>query len=277
MSRIDEAIEMALGATSLKVSEPEAPASGEAIDTGDIGEAFREDRPSGFPAVAPLPARAPELVTVHQPKGRVAEEYRKLQGQLMQLLASRPECWTVLLTSSTPGEGKSLTSANLAVSMARQLDHTVLLVDTDLRRSSIAQMFGLEGTPGLVQVLMGEARLEEALVHTGHGRLVLLPAGDGADNPVELLSSSQMKNLLRELRERYSDRLVLLDSPPVLAFADAAILATLADAVLYVVREGQTSKVQMQKGISLLPEGKVVGAVYNACRYAVNPGYGYYG
>ncbi|ORJ63382.1 polysaccharide biosynthesis tyrosine autokinase [Geothermobacter hydrogeniphilus] len=268
MSRIDRAIEIAADIQARRV--PESAGSRVAAER-------TADRVGCYPVVAPIQVESEWLVALHQPNGVVAEEYKKLMTQILQTMSEGACRNSLLITSSVTGEGKSLTAANLALSLARQLDHSVLLIDADLRRPHLHEVFGIRQSPGLVECLAGEADLAEAMVHTGLGKLAILPAGTPSANPQELISSHQMKAFVEEIKQRYRDRYVVFDSPPVLPFADATILGPLVDGVLYVVREKVANIVEVREGLEQLRGSQILGTVYNCAASLKRPGYGGYG
>ena len=174
---------------------------------------------------------------------------------------------TLLITSTVSEEGKSMTALNLAISLAREHDHTVLLVDPDLRRPSIHRFLGIEPEVGLVNCLRDNVPIQNALVKTGIGKLVVLPAGEAVRDPVELLSSNRMKDIISELKERYAERYVIFDTPPAMPFADAGVLAGSVDKTLFVVREGRAKKQDVITTIDEFKKNNLLGIVYNDARF----------
>jgi polysaccharide biosynthesis transport protein len=166
------------------------------------------------------------------------------------------------VTSTAPGEGKSVTASNLAVAMA--LDgRRVIVVDADLRRPTLHEKFDMEQRPGLTNVLVGHTSLDDAIKQTDVQGLFLLPAGPLPPNPAELLNSQAMRQLVEGLKERAD--VVIFDSPPFLATADAQVLAAMADGVLYVVQFGEAKKSAVRHAVDLLNQAhaKVLGVVFN--------------
>jgi receptor protein-tyrosine kinase/non-specific protein-tyrosine kinase len=218
----------------------------------------------------------PLLVPLAAPLSQIAEEYRKLKSVLVKMTRKDEFKNIILVTSSVAGEGKSLTSLNLAISLAQEYDHTVLLVDADLRRPSIHRYLGITPEKGLSDCLQDSCDVGEALINTGIGRLVLLPAGNEVPNPVELFSSQRMERLLFELKHRYPDRYVILDTPPVLPFAEVQALSHLADGVLFVVKERLAPLKTVQEGLESLKGCNLLGIVYNdAEQQALDSHYSY--
>ena len=225
-----------------------------------------------------LVRRAPQptdgLITVNDLHSAGSQAYRKLRTHLIFSSAGVP-MRTLLVTSPAASEGKSTVSANLAVTFAQQRLR-VLLIDGDLRRSRLHNVFGLPRLAGLTEVLTGQATLEEAARPTAVEGLSLLPAGTLVPNVSELLGSAAMRSLLEQAGSVYD--LVIVDTPPVMAAADAEILGVQTDAVLVVVRAGQTERQSAQYAVQQMRAigARVVGAVLNDPDSRV-PGYGRYG
>ncbi len=264
MSRIDKAIEMAarINSSEQKLPEPE------------IKKAVIE--PDGSDDVAPLSVTSPLVVTVNDPHGIVTEEFNKLRALILHLTNSGSGQNTMLVTSAVPNEGKTLTAVNLALSMARSTDHSVLLVDADFRRPSIHKLFNIKAEPGFVHCLRDNLPLEKALVKTGLGKLVLLPAGQQVDAPLELLSSKHMQRFVHEIKERYPERYIIFDSPPVLPFADARVMGPLMDGTIFVTRENHSRLKQIKEGLESLHDSHVLGVLCNDTSLAMGRKYGGY-
>jgi capsular exopolysaccharide synthesis family protein len=211
------------------------------------------------------------VVAGHAPQSLAAEQYRSLRTRLKSAENGRA-LRTIIITSPNKGDGKSLTAANLALTMAQEFQQRVLLLDADLRRPSIHRLFGIAETPGLSEVLMGGAEVEDALVTLRDHRLTILPSGIAPVHPAELLGSAAMRRLLDTLRARF-DR-ILIDMPPVAPLADVAIASSMADAVMMIVRAGVTPKPAIERALSGLDMSKVVGLVLNDAGDAAGK-YGY--
>ncbi|BDV43029.1 polysaccharide biosynthesis protein [Geotalea uraniireducens] len=205
----------------------------------------------------------PLIVTLNAPHSPVSEEYRKLKSAIVSSARQGVKRNVIMVTSSIGGEGKSVTSLNLAISLAQEFDHTVLLVDADLRKPSINKYLGLKSGKGFSDCLSGEALLPDVLIKTGIGKLTVLPAGTPRRNPVELFSSQMMKDFINEIKSRYPDRYVIIDTPPVLPFAESRMLGALVDGIVLVIREGATTVDDVRETVDVLPKGKMLGAVYN--------------
>lgn len=246
---------------------------------GEPAEGRKRLRVPGSSLVKRLPEGSAALITVSDLHSSPSQAYRKLRTHLLFSAgagrngASRMR--TLMVTSPGAAEGKSTICSNLAVTFAQQ-HLRVALIDGDLRRSRIHNVFGVQRLPGLTEVLRGEASLEDALRPTAVEGLDVVPAGRLVPNASELLGSQAMHRLLEALAARYD--LVIVDTPPVLAAADAEILGVQTDAVLVVVRAGQTDRQSAQYAVQQLRGigAHVVGAVLNDPDRKV-PGYGRYG
>ena len=219
----------------------------------------------------------PLLAAALAPTSLAAEQYRSLRTRIKRSESGRA-LRTIAITSPNKGDGKSLTSANLALTMAQEFQQRVLLVDCDLRRPSVHQLFGLAEAPGLGDVLMNAAELEQALVLLPEHHLTVLPAGLPPSNPAELIGSSAMRRVLDTLRTRF-DR-ILIDVPPVAPLADLHILAPMVDALLMIVRAGVTPKPAIERALAGLDPNKILGLVLNESggqsdAYNTYEGYGY--
>lgn len=174
---------------------------------------------------------------------------------------------TIAICSANPGEGKTLVAANLAASLAMDINHTVLLADVDLRRPSLQSLFGLSCGLGLSDYLLRNATIPECLVSPGIDRLVLLPAGAAINNSSELLSSPMMLRLTKELKSRYSNRIVVYDLPPLLPSDDGAVLLEQIDASILVVEDNKTPKHDIEQVLDALKEHELIATVLNKSRY----------
>ena len=183
----------------------------------------------------------PHLITFHDPVSVEAEIFKILRTNILFPKKGRPPR-TIMVTSAIPGDGKSFVAANLAISIAQDIDRYVLLVDCDLRRPGVHRQFGFGDVPGLSDYLASGAAISDLLLTTSLNKLSILPAGQKPPNPAELLSSERMKELLTELTNRYRDRLIILDSPPPKLTAEANFLARQVDGILLVVDYGNTKR-----------------------------------
>lgn len=214
------------------------------------------------------------LVAALAPTSLAAEQYRSLRTRLKRVESGRA-LRTIAVTSPNKGDGKSLTAANLALTMAQEFQQRVLLIDCDLRRPSVHRLFGLSDGPGLGDVLMSAAELDQALVALPEYHLTVLPAGLPPSRPAELLGSSGMRRLLDTLRSRF-DR-ILIDVPPVAPLADLHILAPMVDGLLMIVRAGITPKPAIERALAGLDASKVLGLVLNESGGETTEAYNYEG
>lgn len=203
------------------------------------------------------------LITFLRPHSFEAEQFKILRTHIFFPLTGKiPRI--VAVTSSVPGEGKSFVAANLAVSIAKEIERFVLLIDCDLRRPSVHKYFGFkDDLPGLSEHLSQKTELSRLLLQTCVDKLTLLPAGSMVENPSELLSSEQMVSMLKEVSQRYKDRLIVLDTTPVTITAEAVTLTHYVDGVLLVVRKGYTLKNHLKDLINIIDREKVIGTVLN--------------
>ncbi len=186
----------------------------------------------------------------------------------------------VMISSAVPGEGKTFCAINLTLNMILERDITVMLMDVDCMRRSLSKLFGVDGQPGLVDVLEGECSIEDVIVNTAIPQLKIFPAGRAHKHSAELLAGDRMKRLTAEIAERYSDRIILMDAPPLLAANDAEILTHYAGQAVIVVEADQTSQSLVQQALMSIEREKIsIGLVLNkrqGGRLAENDGYGYY-
>ena len=202
----------------------------------------------------------PLLVAGLSPKSLAAEQYRQLRTRLAHA-ENAHALRTVLVTSPQKGEGKSLTSANLALTIAQELQRRVVIVEADLRKPSLQHLFGLPPGPGLAEYLVGAAELKDIMKFLPDHNLTVITAGMAPTNPAELLGSTAMRRLLDQLRTRF-DR-VILDTPPVLPLADVAVLAPMVDGALLVVRAGVTPKPAIENALRSFDSSRLIGIVLN--------------
>jgi len=211
-------------------------------------------------------------IALLQPDSYVAEQFRTLRARIDAVAAERP-VRTLAVTSALAGEGKSTAAINLAVVSAMQLDTRVCLVDCDLRKPKIHRSLGIQPKTGLAEVLEGEASLEEALCPVEGLALEVLAVRKQPSNPAELLSGHRMREVIRELAERF-DR-VVLDTPATLSLPDAKIVSALCDGLVMVVRADATPSEDVEAALDLLDRQRVLGLVLNGAQ--VDQGrYSYY-
>jgi non-specific protein-tyrosine kinase len=181
-----------------------------------------------------------------------------------------------MVTSSVPGEGKTLTAVNLALTFAKAYSQTALLVDADLKRQQVRQVLGFESGKGLGDYLLDGCDVSELIVWPGVEKLTVISGGKRIEESSELLGSPGMKALVRDMKTRYPDRYVFFDVPPVLAGADAIAFASLVDRILFVVQAERTSMADVHKALALLPKEKILGIVLNRQADADASKYYYY-
>lgn len=185
-----------------------------------------------------------------------------LRTQVLQKMDEKG--WrTLAVISPSPGSGKTVVAINLAMSIAHQTGRTAALVDFDLRRPRVASYLGINPEPSLNEVLCGEEPLAAALVNPGVPRLVVLPTARPEVKPAELLASKRVAGLVRELRDRYADRVVLFDLPPVLAADDAMAVLPHVDCALVVVGNGEVTQFEIKESLRYLAGVNLLGSVLN--------------
>lgn len=258
--------------------EPLSPAAPAVTDRGAYGEPSRVPEAHYAPATEATPRIVADLdhhlVAALAPTSLAAEQYRSLRTRLKRAESGRA-LRTIAITSPNKGDGKSLTAANLALTMAQEFQQRVLLLDCDLRRPTVHRLFGLSDGPGLGDVLMNGAELDQALVALPEYHLTVLPAGLPPSRPAELLGSSAMRRVLDTLRARF-DR-ILIDVPPVAPLADLHILAPMVDGLLMIVRAGVTPKPAIERALAGLDAAKVLGLVLNESGGEIADSYNYEG
>ena len=217
----------------------------------------------------------PHIVSATDPSSPIAEQYRILKTNF-QSLRLPTGSKVIVVTSAVHGEGKSVTSINLALTMARQERLRVLLIDADLRKGTIHRWLGLEQKEGLSTVLKRGGVLNGSLVKLQDPQLTVLPSGEYPDQPAELLESSLMRQLLATLKTQFD--LIIIDSPPVIPVADPGILSAQADGVLLVVRAGKTQRKTVTQAQTMLKQAKapMVGCVLTHVEYYLPGYYRYY-
>lgn len=196
-----------------------------------------------------------------------ASSFRMLRTQILTRMRSN-QWQTLAITSARDGEGKSLVASNLAVAMAMELNQTVLLVDMDLRKPTIANYFSLSVDAGLKDYMEKEIKLADVLINPGFKRLVILPGKDRANNSAELLSSPKMAQLVAELKARYSARIIIFDLPPMLQTDDLKLTSSYFDGILFVLEDGKNTAADIQRAMQLLNPEKIIGTVLNKASYA---------
>ena len=272
MSRLFEALQR---------SEPEGfafefpqsdPLAAKVVETAKADE---EARPQSHelgqfvsvPMVLPPDGR---LISLTAKESLGAEKFRFLAVRLRQKRLTRP-FKKLLITSASPEEGKSMVSANLAVTLARKKQQKVLLVDGDLRRPVLAHEFGIKNSPGLTEWLLGDAERMPIIYNLEPSGLCFLPAGHPPENALELMQSNRLAPLMEHLAGTFD--WVIIDSPPVLPLGDTSVWMRLVEGVLLVTREGVTQRRHLQRGLEVLDQTKLLGTVLNSCSNADHSNY----
>jgi succinoglycan biosynthesis transport protein ExoP len=215
------------------------------------------------------------LISYLEPQSEIAEAYRALRTSILLSSPSHPPR-SILVTSSVPQDGKTMTCINIAIVLAQQ-GKRILLVDADMRRPHIHRAFGLNGQMGLSNILTGSLNVNDAIQATVQPNLFVIPAGPIPPHPAELLSSPLMQDLLRKWRDDYDH--VIVDSPPVISVTDPVLLSVQTDAVLLIIRSGQTTTAHVRRARNLLQSvnAGLLGVVVNAADLASPDYYYYYG
>lgn len=219
---------------------------------------------------------AVSLITLVDKSSPVSERYRTIRTNIQFASSADRQIKTMVITSSGPGEGKSTTAANLAVVFANS-GQSVLLIDADMRKATVHKTFLLNNGVGLSNVLSTDMKVSDAVQRTVVPNLYVMTSGPKSPNPSELLGSTRMDQLIKELRSDYD--FVIFDMPPIVAVTDAQIIASKADGTMLVVRENYTRKDSLQKAQELLSmvNANVLGAVFNGSTDVTDQGYYYYG
>jgi len=215
------------------------------------------------------------LVMLSSPDSADAETFKVLRGQIL-FPKDRKVPRSMLVTSTFPAEGKTYVAANLAATLALSIDDFVLAIDADLRRPRMHRMFGYSKVKGLHEYLVGGRKIEELILKSGIDKLSILPAGKPPRNPTELLSSNMMIKFLEEVKERYQNRFLIIDSPPSSVTAESKFLAQHVDAIIYVVMANKTPRKDIEKAIDNLGRDKILGIVFNGYEQVRKSYYRYY-
>ena len=255
------------------------------MDVKELHESFKEKLPEGV-AEDISPAHMVNMVSHYAPKSMMAESFRGLRTNI-HLKDTEKAIKTIAVTSASPQEGKTLVSVNLAIAMA-QAGMKTLLIGSDLRKPMVARVFGVEQTPGLSEILLGNCpwrdavqtvtsmilgnmSLDEVLMTPGLDNLHLIAGGSIPPNPAELLDSKRLREFMEEAKNEYD--LILFDSPPILSAADAAILASKVDGVLFVYRVGAISRGLLKRSTAQLEQVncRILGVILNGMKPELSP------
>lgn len=255
MDRISRALEMARGGQTATAQRPQAPAPKEE----GIG---RIDYTETRQVAAPRRVLRRNRLIHGVDDERVTDAYRLLRTRVLHRM--RQNGWITLgVTSTAPREGKTLTSVNLGLSIAKGVKNSVLVIDADLRRPTVHTLFGMKPEKGLSDYLTQETPLNELLINPGIERFVLLPGNVSGGVGPEDLSSPRMEGLVDDVRTRYRGRIVIFDLPPVMIGDDVVAFAPRLDALLLVVEEGGTDAQVFSRTVDLLDGVNVIGTVLN--------------
>ncbi|MGG7054704.1 XrtA-associated tyrosine autokinase [Nitrosomonas sp. ANs5] len=223
------------------------------------------------------------IVTPHHTKSLVAEQFRLIKRPLLSNAFNENSGIKhgnlIMVTSSLAGEGKSFCSVNLAMSIAMEMDHRVLLVDADVARPSIPRTLSFNpDMPGLLDIILDpKLTVSDILIKTNVEKLTLIPAGARHSHSTELLASQSMHAILEELAQRYHDRIVIFDSPPLLLTSEARVLASQMGQIVLVVEAERTTQQTVKEALRQIESCDVINLIYNKARTSHNAGYyGYY-
>ena len=287
----DEALQQAVA----RAAEPAAAKAAPVPEPASVSEAPPQAAAAAQPAhasrgvyidLAMLEAKG--MVTPDRPRSAIAEEYRVIKRPLLRNATDTSEARIenanlIMITSAMPGEGKTFSAINLAVSMAMELDYPVLLVDADVSRPSVFRQLGRPPERGLMDVLAGDATdLGDVLLRTNIEKLSILPAGMPHARATELLASENMNRLLKQMATRYSDRIIIFDSPPLLVTTESRVLATHMGQVVVVVEAERTTHASIKQALATIESCPIKLMMLNKARrqshgsyYGYGYGYGY--
>jgi capsular exopolysaccharide synthesis family protein len=263
-------------------TEPNDAAGRRAVGSGPrttVAAAIEENDSTGFDAAIfsqfqslPVTVTAQNrLVCMGDDESAAAEAFRLLGVRVRNLRRDRA-LKKILITSTVPQEGKSMTAANLACTLAQTTQQRILLLEGDLRRPSLSAKFGLGRHPGICECLKGQRTLTSCIYHLKDASLWILPAGSAQSNALELLQSGDLTAIMDSLTKWFD--WVIIDSPPVLPLGDTSVWARFSDGILLVTRQGTTEKQHLQRGLDALERKKLIGAVLNCSQSSSD--YNYY-
>lgn len=293
MSLVELAIKKMQSAAKPRHESGEHAVSTKPVTYGVVGQVV-VDEGAAEPAMAPAyrtdkfvridreALRVQGLMPPEQQERVLADQYRQIKRPLISRAIGRgasqlPRGQLIMMASAMPGEGKTFTAINLALSMALEKDVSVLLVDSDVAKPHISRTFGVEGEPGLLDVLRKDSvDVESMVLTTDVPGFNILPAGQRSDTATELLASARMEEIMNHLIQRDPARIVLVDSPPLLLTSESRVLAQAVGQVVLVVRAGFTPQQAVLDAIEYLGENKHIGLILNQSLNAPVSGY-YYG
>ena len=257
MSRLFEALQRSESERSgVDLAEPGTNAA-ELLQAAERSRIELED----FPEVPAIASKESRLVCITEKESLAAEKFRYLAVRLRQIQQEKG-LQKIIVTSTLPEEGKSLVSANLAITLARRKWQKVLLMDGDLRRPVIAERFGLGVLPGITEWVQGERTQLENIYRIKDSSLWVFPAGLPPENPLEVIQSRKLEAALEDLSHKFD--WIVIDCPPALPLADTSVWMRTADGALLVIREGKSQKRQIKNGLEALDRSKLLGVVLNS-------------
>ncbi|MEO8855597.1 MAG: XrtA-associated tyrosine autokinase [Burkholderiaceae bacterium] len=221
------------------------------------------------------------IVSPNAPRSQIADQYRVIKRPLISNAMGKGATIVengnlIMVTSSVPGEGKSFTAINLAISIAAELDNTVMLVDADVARPSVLRVLGLPPGPGLLDLLLDDAAdLSSMLLKTNIDKLSILPSGTPHPRATEMLASEAMTRLLADMAKRYSDRIIIFDSPPLLLTTEARVLASHMGQIVMVIQAEKTLRSDVLDALATIEACPVKLMVLNQTKTTSSGGYGY--
>jgi protein-tyrosine kinase len=221
------------------------------------------------------------IVSPNAPRSQVADQFRVIKRPLISNAMGKGASVIangnlIMVTSALPGEGKSFTAINLALSIATELDNTVMLVDADVARPSVLRVLGLPAGPGLLELLLDESEdMSRMLLKTNIDKLSILPSGSPHERATELLASDSMTRLLNDMAKRYPDRIIIFDSPPLLLTTESRVLATHMGQIVMVVKAESTLQEDVLNALSTIEACPVKMLVLNQARAESKSAYGY--
>jgi protein-tyrosine kinase len=272
MSRLKKALEKAKKDFSdIQVVNTETPKASEYSDP-EHESSFRPEAKIDYSHIKVQPIshdvlRENKLFALFS-KYKVNDQIKTLRTQVLKKL-EKIGGTTMMITSANPGEGKTFTSINLGISIAQEIDRAVLIVDADLKNPAkdhydfATDFFSMKVETGLADVLLGNIQLNDALINPGIEELIILPGGNYLHNSAELLGSPQMELLVKEIKTRYKDRIIIFDTPAILACADPIQLSKFVEGVLFVVEEEKTSAEDIRQSMKLLSDINIIGMIIN--------------
>ena len=252
-----------------RLNRKPAPPNRDALSKRQMGAGQAEPSPTIYGKIDLVRLAQTGMITPDGEKKQISEEFRVIKRPLLTNAFNRGAAAIrngnlIMVTSSFPGEGKSFSAINLAMSIAMERDHTVLLVDADVANPSIPAFLGLKPSKGLMDLLLDEdLRFSDVLIKTNVEKLTILPAGRSDPHATELLASEGMNRLLDEMSQRYPDRIIIFDSPPLLVTTESRTLASKMGQIVMVVEAAKTPQEAVKEALSQIDKCEVVGLLLN--------------